>query len=278
MPACLPKAVLSKGIQHPDALVRYTTLCTLLKIVQTVQAELQTVQTTVQTLAAPPAQAHMPAAHSSGLTAPSRHSDAVHEVLSGGDSDASTSGALDAVSDAAEAAFAVLQQQQLQAPFLNADTQQQEAQSLHSQWTGFFLQLQQSLRSSLPDPQSLLAVLSTLHRTSSQAPPANAEEAGHTADSLMPDSLQDDSQQLHQASETMAEHTDRALSAGLDLGMTAPELTSSVVLMVLKAYQHCLPEAMSDSHVDVFSLMPQVSCELRAASCITPHVESQQLT
>ncbi|KAL0027614.1 hypothetical protein WJX79_002615 [Trebouxia sp. C0005] len=33
-PPCLPRAVLSKGIQHPDALVRHTTLCTLLKAYQ----------------------------------------------------------------------------------------------------------------------------------------------------------------------------------------------------------------------------------------------------
>lgn len=258
MPTCLPKAVLSKGIQHSDALVRYATLCTLLKVVQIVQAELQTLQTNIQTLAALPAQTHMPEFHSSGLTAPSEHSETVHGVLSEGDSEAAISGGLDAVS-------AVLQQQQqLQAPFLNTDVQQQ-AQSTHTQWTGFLQHLQQSLRPSLPDPQSLLAVLSTLHKTAPQAQPNDAEEAGRAVDLLMHDSLQDESQQLHHAPETKAERTD---SAGLEMNMTAPELTASVVLMVLTAYQHCLPEAMSDSHVDILSLMPQVSCELRAASLL----------
>ena len=253
-PACLPKAVLSKGIQHSDALVRYTTLCTLLKIVQTIEAELHTLQTDILTLAAPPAQAQRPDDHNSRLTAPTQHSDALHDLLPNQDREASESGALDAITEAAAAASTALQQQQqLEVPFLNADMQQQ-AQSLHTLWTAFLLQLQQALRASLPDPQSLLAVLSTLYKTSPQAPSNNAEEA---ADLLTHDSPQDDSQLLDD--EAMAEQTD---SAGLDLGVTAPELTASVVLMVLTAYQHCLPEAMSDSHVDVFSLMPQVSCEL----------------
>jgi len=41
-------------------------------------------------------------------------------------------------------------------------------------------------------------------------------------------------------------------------GMTGQELTTTVLIMVLKAYQSCLSEAMSDSRIDVVGLMPQV--------------------
>lgn len=266
-PACLSKTALSKGIQHPDALVRYTTLCTLLKIVQTVQAELHSLQTDIQSLAASPAQVQTLDVHDSGLTASTQYSDALHDLCLTESGEASEPDAVDAVSAAAAAAFAVLQQQQQQeVPFLNGYVQQQ-AQSLHSQWTGFLVQLQQSLRASLPDPQSLLAVLSTLYRNASQVSPNNAE-ANHAADALMHDSPPDDSALLHQAPETAITQANGGTGFEMELDMTGPGLTSSVVLMVLTSYQYCLPEAMSDSHVDVFSLMAQVSCELRVFAMI----------
>ena len=256
-PACLPRAVLSKGIQHPDALVRYTTLCTLLKLIQTAQSALQALQTDIQTLATPSAEAQIPDAHVSELAAPAQHSGPFHDLLLEEANDA-----VDAVSVAAATAFAVLQQQQHQdRPFLNDSTQQQQQQSpsLQTQWIGLHLQLQQLLRACLPDPQSLLAVLSTLPKTVSCSAPGDTEVAA-AADSLMHESPQDDShladQALGTASDAMAQQID---SGGGESSMTASELASTVVVMALTAYQQCLPEAMSDSHVDVFSLMPQVS-------------------
>ena len=256
-PACLPRAILSKGIQHPDALVRYTTLCTLLKLVQTVQSALQTLQTDMHALTAPSAQAQTLDTHSSGLTAPAQHSNPFHDLLE----DAGVASAVhagDAVTAAAAAAFEMLQQQQqLILPFLNDNVQQQQQTlSLHTQWIGFHLQLRQMLRANLPDPQSLLAVLSTLQKSASQAAP----EPAPAADVVMHESPHDDSELVLQSAETafdlMAQQAD---SAGMESSVTAPELTSTVVLMVLTGYQQCLPEAMSDSHVDVFSLMPHVS-------------------
>lgn len=251
-PACLPRAVLSKGIQHPDALVRYTTLCTLLKLVQTAQSALQTLQTDIQTLSALPAQAQVSVTHDSGLPAPALHSGPFCDSGPASDVD-------DAVSAAAAHAFATLQQQQqLDMPFLSGNMQQQQGTSLHMQWTTLYLQLQQFLRASLPDPQSLLAVLSTLAKPASQSPP----EADAAADSLTHESPQDDSELLDDAVEagphTAVGQTD---SSGMESRMTASELTSTITLMVLIAYQQCLPESMSDSHVDVFGLMPQVSSQ-----------------
>lgn len=249
-PACLPRAVLSKGIQHPDALVRYTTLCTLLKLVQTAQSALQTLQTDIHTLPALPAQAQVPVAHDSGLTAPAQHSRPFFnsEAVSNAD---------DVVSAAAASAVAILQQQQqLDLPFLSDNMQQQQAPSLHMQWTGLHLQLQQLLRANLPDPQSLLAVLSTLAKPAPQSPPGAAEADA----ALRHESPQDYSQLLDEAVGTgphiVLRQTD---SSGMESKMTASELTSTIILMVLTAYQQCLPESMSDSHVDVFGLMPQVS-------------------
>lgn len=206
-------------------------------------------------MAATSAQAQIPDAHDSELAAPAQLSGPFHESLLEEDNDS-----LDAVSAAAATAFAVLQKQQHQErPFLNDSTQQRQPPSLHTQWIGLHLQLQQLLRASLPDPQSLLAVLSTLPKTVSQSAPGDTEVAA-AADSLMHESPQDDSQLVDQApetaSDTMAQQLD---SGGVESSMAASELTSTMVVMVLTVYQQCLPEAMSDSHVDVFSLMPQVS-------------------
>lgn len=253
-PACLPRAILSKGIQHPDALVRYTTLCTLLKLVQTAQSALQTLQTDIQTLPALPAQAQAPVARDSGLAAPAQHSGPFCDSHSEPAGDVH-----DVVSAAAATAFATLQQQQqLDMPFLSGNMQQQQAPSLQMQWAGLHLQLQQFLRASLPDPQSLLAVLSTLAKPVSQPPPG-AAEADAAADSPTHESPQEGSQ-LDEAVGT-GPHTavGQTDSSGMESKMTASELTSTITLMVLTAYQRCLPESMSDSHVDVFGLMPQVS-------------------
>lgn len=235
--------------------MRYTTLCTLLQLVQSAQSALQTLQAHIQTLAEECAQARILDAHISGLAAPAQHSSPIHDS-----SPLEATDAADAVSASAASAFAMLQQQQHQdVPFLNDGTQQQQAPSLHTQWIGLHVQLQQLLRASLPDPQSLLAVLTTLLKIVSQSAPGDTEAEAAT-DSLMHESSQDDSQLVDQAlgtaSDTRAQHTD---SGGVDPSMTASELTSTVLLMVLTAYQQCLPEAMSDSHVDMFSLMPQVS-------------------
>ena len=244
-PACLPRAVLSKGIQHPDALVRYTTLCTLLKLVQTAQSALQALQIDIQTLATQSAHAQTPDTYDSELAAPAQHSGPFH--------DSSLQKAHDAVDAVAANAFAMLQQQQHQdVPFLSNNMQQPQAPNLHTQWIGMHLQLQQSLRASLPDPQSLIAVLSTLLKTA-----AGEAEAGAAVDSLMHESPQDESQLVDQGLPDIT--TQQIDSGGIQSNMTASELTSTVVMMVLTAYQQTLPEAMSDSHVDVFSLMPQVS-------------------
>ena len=254
-PACLSRAVLSKGIQHSDALVRYTTLCTLLKLLQTAQSALQALQTAIQTLATPSAQPQIPDAHDSVLAGPAQQSSPCHDSLL-----EEAHGAVDAVGAAAATAFTMLQQQQQQdVPFLNNSMQQQQAPSLHIQWIGLHLQLQQSLRASLPDPQSLLAVLLTQPKTTSQSAAGKAE-AEAASDSLMHESPQDDSQlvgqRLETASDTLVQQVD---GGGMESSMTASELTSTVVVMLLTAYQQTLPEAMSDSRVDVFSLMPQVS-------------------
>ena len=251
-PACLPRAVLSKGIQQSDALVRYTTLCALLKILQTVQPALLALQAELQTLAC--AQTH-----NSDLDTHAQRSSLRSQPQQNEQHSASAITPLDVLNNAADSAFAVLQQQQHQlCPFLTDDLQQHE-QSPPTQWTDFSLQLQQSLRARLPDPQSLLAVLATLQKSSAQADAATTDKASKD-ESPLADSPQDESELLHQLPGNKSVVSDKDLNSSVpESVMTATELTSAVVLMLLAIYQRCLPEAMSDSHMDVFSLMPQVS-------------------
>ena len=255
-PACLPRAVLSKGILHPDALVRYTTICTLLKILQTVQSALLSLQAELQTLAVPSACTQT---YSSGSDAHAQRSSPMSDPLPDERHSPSAVAAPDVLNNAAASFFAVLQQQQQQlCPFL-VDNVQQLEQSLVTQWTDFKLQLQQSLRARLPDPQALLAVLATLQKGSAQAA-ADAAATGKAADLTMDESPQDDSELVHQLLDGTTEVSQAAANSDVSESvMTAAELTGTVVLMLLTTYQRCLPEAMSDSHLDVFSLMPQVS-------------------
>ena len=169
---------------------------------------------------------------------------------------------LDALQRAGNAAFLSLLQQQLQdAPFL-VDASQQQQPSLLSQWTAFTLHLQQAFRARFPDPQSLLATLTTLQRDSTLSAPsgAGADSAAETA----PDSAQ---LELDSELSSPAVPGNPSAAAAEDVqsqevdsgdGMTGQELTTTVLFMVLKAYQSCLPEAMSDSRMDAVGLMPQV--------------------
>ncbi len=273
-PQCLPRAVLSKGIQHPDALVRHTTLCTLLKVLQTLTGAFQKLQAATNKLS------ELYSGHPVDYAAGAQHSVMFPQLLSTQlpdsaqlNSDNDTQ--LDALQSAGNAAFASLLQQQLQdAPFL-LDASQQQQPSLFAQWTAFTLHLQQAFRARFPDPQSLLATLSTLQRDSVPSAPSGAE--ADSAAKTAPESaqLELDSEL---SSPAVPENPSAAAAAAEDLhsqeddngygmtkqevdsgdGMTGQELTTTVLIMVLKAYQSCLPEAMSDSRIDVVGLMPQV--------------------
>lgn len=262
-PSCLPRAVLSKGIQHPDALVHHTTLCTLLKLLQTLKMTCQTLQTAIYRLSdREPRSADNSLPHSlqaQDLAPNAREWSAQDSDVQAQHSDFSTgfasaqlksanmasSEVLDSV---AELVAEALREQQLRdTPYLT-DAHQQLEPSLPSQWTEFVLQLQQAIRARLPDPQSLLALLATLHRGSTQ-----------TATTAVAAAIAADSAQLGGESELLSQvpEADSAALQGQN-SMTAQELTSTMLVMVLNAYQSCLPAAMSDSHIDVASLLPQV--------------------
>jgi hypothetical protein len=274
-PPCLPRAVLSKGIQHPDALVRHTTLCTLLKVLQTLTGAFQKLQAATHKLTG--FYSGDPADHALGA----QHSVMFPQPLSTQLSDSAQLNSdddtqLDALQSSGNAAFvSLLQQQLLDAPFL-VDTSQQQQPSLRVQWTDFTLQLQQGFRARFPDPQSLLATLSTLQRdsTSSALSGAGADSAAETS----PDSAQLELDSQFQSPAVPENHS----AAAEDLhnqelgnvdGMTAQELTTTVLFMVLKAYQSCLPEAMSDSRVDVAGLMPQVRVCVACSHAWLPPVD-----
>lgn len=278
-PPCLPRAVLSKGIQHPDALVRHTTLCTLLKVLQTLTGGFQKLQAATHKLSR--LYSDDPADHAPGA----QHSVMFPQLLSTQLSESAqltsdNATQTDTLQSAGNVAFVSLLQQQLQdAPFLVHACQQQQP-SLHAQWTAFTLHLQQAFRARFPDPQSLLATLSTLQRDSIPAAPSGsgADSAAETA----PDSAQPELDSDLQAQALPESHS--AESADLhkqelhsEVGMTAQELTTTVVFMVLKAYQSCLPEAMSDSRIDVVGLMPQVRFGVACSHAWLPPVDVAQL-
>jgi len=279
-PPCLPRAVLSKGIQHPDALVRHTTLCTLLKVLQTLTGAFQKLQAATHKLSlfySDDSADHAPDA---------QHSVMFPQLLSTQPSDSAQLNSdndtqFDALQSAGNASFVSLLQQQLQDASFLVDASQQRQPSLLAQWTAFILHLQQAFRARFPDPQSLLATLSTLQRDSTLSAPsgAGADSAAETA----PDSaqLELDSELLSPAlpenpSAAAAEdlHNQELDNGG---GMTGQELTTTVLFMVLKAYQSCLPEAMSDSRIDVVGLMPQVRVSVACSHVWLPPVDVVQL-
>ncbi len=261
-PPCLPRAVLSKGIQHPDALVRHTTLCTLLKVLQTLTGAFQKLQAATQELSG--LYSDDPADHAPGA----QHSVMFPQLLTTQRSDSAQLSSddptqLDVLQSAGNAAFASLLQQQLQDASFLVDASQQQQPSLHTQWAAFALHLQQAFRARFPDPQSLLATLSTLQRDSTPSAPsgAGADSAAESA----PDSAQLELDS--ELSSPAVPEKPSTAAAAEDLhsqevdngdGMTGQELTTTVLIMVLKAYQSCLSEAMSDSRIDVVGLMPQV--------------------
>lgn len=265
-PPCLPRAVLSKGIQHPDALVRHTTLCTLLKVLQTLTRAFQKLQAATHKLSVlSELYSDDPVDYAAGA----QSSVMLPQLLSTQPSDSAqlTSDKdtqLHVLQSAGNAAFASLLQQQLQDALSLVDASQQQQPNLHTQWTAFALLLQQAFRARFPDPQSLLATLSTLQRDSTASAPsgAGADSEAETA----PESTQlelDSDLQTPALPENPSAAAEELHNQELDSGdgMTGQELTTTVLIMVLKAYQSCLPEAMSDSRIDVVGLMPQVrSC------------------
>ncbi len=284
IPTCLPRAVLSKGIQHPDALVHYTTLCTLHKVLQILRATFQVLQAALHTLSESESQSVITEttqrlrAQDSGFQAQAlsiprsdpdahtQHSDSAATFASAQLSSdiALTTNILDSVADSA---FASLCHQQQQEDPCLADAQHGQEQGLLLQWANFMLQLRQACRARLPDPQSLLALSATLHKGSTQ--PAVLSKEADTAPELAADSRQadasDTSQVQSESGPPSQMHEDNSAvnqGSGNDVedqsSMTAQELTSTMLVMVLNAYQSCLPEAMSDSRIDVVSLMPQV--------------------
>ena len=182
-----------------------------------------------------------------------------------------------AISNATSRAFEALQQQQQQdLPFLN-DGMHQPEKSLHRQWTDLCLQLQQALRARIPDPQSLLALLATLQRADAQAA-EGAQEAGIAAESAVDESLSAASEMPDQLPGSIAGLT-QSSGGGTDVegAVTASQLTGTAVLKLLTAYQQCLPDAISDSHIDILSLMPQVSFDgliLRVRACYASGIAS----
>ena len=278
-PLCLPRAVLSKGIQHPDALVRHTTLCTLLKILQTLTRAFQKLQAATQKLRG--LCSDDPADHALGA----QHSVLFPLLLSTQSSDSAQLNSdndtqLDALQSAGNVAFVSLLQQQLQdAPYM-VDASQQQQPSLLTQWTAFTLHLQQAFRARFPDPQSLLATLSTLQRNSIPSAPsgAGADSAAETP----PDSAQLELDSELQTPAVPDSHSAAAedlhyqeLHSGV--GMSGRELTTTVLFMVLKAYQGCLPEAMGDSRIDVVGLMPQVSVCVACSHAWLPPADVAQI-
>lgn len=163
--APLSRSVLSKGIQHPSPLVQYTTLSTLLKVLQslhTVQHDIQAAveiasrQTDVQTEpVTEPNQAPLPQ-----LFQAEQH----HPVDLLSSTDQVSMGAyLRQYTEAGASVFEQMQQQQ--GLLLLDESDQSREASLLLQWQSFLEQLQQAFRARLPDPQSLLALLASLQKS-----------------------------------------------------------------------------------------------------------------
>ena len=290
-PPSLSRAVLSKGIQHPDALVRYTTLCTLHKVLQTLEALIQSLQEAAHKLSVTDPITPRDSAHllsDASPTSQAQGSDAGLHRQPPNSGPSSPSPELNLQEDRplpsldtiAESTFAaLLKQQLLEVPYLN-DTTSQPTASLLSQWTAFTVQLQQTFRARVPDPQALLAVLAALQRGGiPSADPAATNAPSEALDGSLPvqsessphDHPPEDDPAVIQGSEGALEGGDgitleddpavvqgsEAALEGSD-GMTAQQLASTVLVKVLAQYLRCLPEAMSGSHVDVVGLMPQV--------------------
>ena len=233
--------------------MRHTTLCTLLKVLQTLIEAFQKLQTATHKLSGlysdEPAD-HAPGAQSSVMFPQPLSTQRSDSAQLNSDNDTQ----LDALQRAGNAAFLSLLQQQLQdAPFL-VDASQQQQPSLLSQWTAFTLHLQQAFRARFPDPQSLLATLTTLQRDSTLSAPsgAGADSAQLELDSELSSPAVPGNPSAAAAEDVQSQEVDSGD------GMTGQELTTTVLFMVLKAYQSCLPEAMSDSRMDAVGLMPQV--------------------
>ena len=208
--------------------MQYTTLCTLLKVLQTLAAFLQTLATAVQNF--------QNAAQSCDQQSPSlshycQLPDLTQYVFTGSYSGSDAAGqaysemstsTLDQLSDnpaqqdsailssadlldsiASSSASALQQQQLSDVPYMQISGNRQPA-SFVKQWTEFMSQLQQAFRARLPDPQALLAVLNTLQKAST-ASAAAASEADTTAAAL-----QDESQPSNQTAEAAQEASQAA--------------------------------------------------------------------
>ena len=296
MPASLSRSVLSKGVQHPSPLVQYTTLSTLLKVLQSshsMQQDLQAAASIVRTKT--DLKFDSAAATAQAVTPPLLSSDSKNKsnpLL--GKEQLTTD---DYLSQYAASVAAALEQTQQHQSLVSSDEASHREPNLASEWQSFSDQFQQAFRARLPDVQSLLALLATLQKRKGALPVNHtagtagiagtvgaagtagtagtsgtagmsgkagtagtaSKMDGSTAAKDLPDSYSDsdspDNIAQHQLSLPEALQKDTQDGAP---PMTASELTSTLLFMVLQNYQECLPEAMSDSRIDIPSLMTQV--------------------
>lgn len=303
--APLSRSVLVKGLQHPSPLVQYTTLNTLLKVLQSLNAVVHDVQAAVETVCRQtPSQTDVSPAATQTLPflqfLPEQH----HLTgMSHGQDQLTTDEYLQQYAASRAAVFEQAQQQQ---DLLSDGASHTREASVLAQWQSFSDELQQALRARLPDPQSLIALLASLQRckdsvsaadvsnmpgvavssgtagkagaasiagiaspagTTGTASPAgtagnaNATSKGVIAPEGSSASNSGSDNDLHSVVNT--QHFQQALTEEFEDGgrhqpITASELTGTLLLKVLQKYQECFAEALSDGHVDVLSLMPQV--------------------
>ena len=286
--APLSRSALSKGIQHPSLLIQYTTLSTLLKVLQSLHTVQRNIQAAVVIASRQTDAQTEPATETNQAPLPQLFQAEQHlivDLLSSTDH----TGMGDYLRHYVEAGASVFEQMQQQQGLLLLDKSDQSREaSLLLQWQSFLDQLQQAFRTRLPDPQSLLALLASLQKsrdgliasghvstavTAGTAGTANAVGTAGKADAAGIAVLKPSAASLpaeSSASDTDSDSLDgterhqQVLAAELQSksesaqAMTATELTGTLLFMVLQKYQECLPEAMHDSRMDVPGLMPQV--------------------
>lgn len=208
------------------------------------------------------AQTHTPA---SMLPAPLPVTDTLTDAAAGSEL-LSNSDYLSRYVASAAAALEATQQQELLC--LGGETQPRE-HSLQWQWESFRDQVQQAFRARLPDPQSLIALLANLHKVRGMQPENRAAGAAGTAGNVPYSSDPEDSAVAgHETPNLDVEMQPGCTGTGQlqgvvlgssgEMSMPAAGMVRVVLYTLLAKYQDCLPEAVSDSHIDVVGLMPQV--------------------
>ncbi|KAK9812620.1 hypothetical protein WJX72_000751 [[Myrmecia] bisecta] len=144
-PPCLTKAALSHGIQHSSPLVRYTTLCLLLRIFHTAEHALTDLNAALEAAAATPGQAATPL-HPGAIAA-----DVAQDNVT--------------VPATPKVLFAAAHSQLTNAQEPGGRHTEGPATAFHLEapWRGFSTRLRSAVRAYLPDPQALLSQFSAMH-------------------------------------------------------------------------------------------------------------------